>query len=122
MTLQQVFAHQAKHGPRVQPSKGSAVEREIYLRQQILDYCAQQWPAWLVISARTDERSTIAVGAHDVTCFMPGAVKMFELKKKDGKVTKEQQIWIHQMATLGHTVHVIRSMEEFLTIVKPNKL
>lgn len=119
LTREQVLAHQAKHGPRVQPSKGSAVERESKLRQQILDYCAAQWPTWLVISARTDTQSTIAVGAHDCTIFAPQKIFCLELKNRTGKLSQEQTVWAFQMGRLGHEVYVIRSMEEFLTIVKP---
>ena len=95
-----------------------AVERESDLRDDILQYCRGKWPQWPVITARTDKRSTIGVGVHDVTVFMPeGRVLCLELKRKGGKLSTEQRGWALQMEQCGHTVHECRSMSEFLKIV-----
>lgn len=92
-------------------------EREVGhggLQEQIRAFCAEQWPKWLVIQARSDQRSTIAVGAHDFTVFLPGGrLLCVETKAKGKKQTPEQLAWAKQMEMLGHTVHVCRSLDEF---------
>lgn len=96
-----------------------APELESTLRDDIDKYCRNQWPQWLIIAARTDRRSTIAEGAHDVTIFADkGRTFCFELKSKTGKPTVEQLGWAMRMQALGHVVKVIRSMTEFLEAVK----
>jgi hypothetical protein len=93
-------------------------QRESKLSDSIAAWCASQWPKWLVIRARTDQKSTIAVGCQDLTIFAPnGRIFLFELKAKDGKLSLEQAAWIAGMRMLGHHVQVIRSMEEFLSAI-----
>lgn len=122
MTREQVDAHEI----RMAKSRARADDKiylgdeflETPLRLKILEYCNKQWPAWLVISARTDQASTIAVGAHDVTLFAPQKIFCIELKSKAGKVDSDQTVWIHQMKKLGHEVFVVRTFQEFLNIVE----
>jgi len=117
-TRTDVIAHQTKsvgkHAPLAQP-----VERERGLHEAILDHCAAQWPRWKVIHARMDKRSTIQVGAQDLTIFMPGGnVLCIECKARREKLTPEQLAWATEMSMLGHSVHVVWSMEDFLAILK----
>lgn len=121
MTSAQVIAHQAKFGPKAPASSGGASREEI-LREQIMAYCAKQWPRWLVISARTDVASTIAVGAHDCTIFAPMKIFCMELKRANGKLSEAQTAWAFEMSRLGHQVFVVRSMDEFMAIVTLEKL
>jgi hypothetical protein len=67
------------------------------------------------IHARTDRRSTIQVGANDLTLFLPSArVLCIECKSKTGKRTQEQLAWACEMAKLGFAVHEIRTFQQFL--------
>lgn len=96
-----------------------APDLESKLRDDIDQYCKNQWPHWVLIVARTDKRSTIAGGAHDITLFADrGRVFCFELKSRTGKLTIDQIGWSKRMELLGHKVKVIRSMSEFLEAVK----
>jgi hypothetical protein len=53
-------------------------------------------------------------GEPDFTILAHGAqVRFVECKRKNGKLTKEQQAFIVHAARNGHVVHVVRSLEEF---------
>lgn len=100
-------------------SIGEPVEQEMKLHEDIMSYCMAKSPRWMFIRARSDKRSGIAIGANDMTIFMgDGKVLCVECKSKTGKLTKEQLIWREEMRLLGHTVHEVRSMEDFFKAVK----
>lgn len=120
-------ADYAKGNPFSEPGKAIAstecgkggVDRESKLRAEILAFCAKQWPVWLVVSARPDQRSTVAVGSHDLSIWVPGGdVIAIELKKKDGKLSPAQQAWARQMAMLDTMVYVVRSFADFESILR----
>lgn len=96
-------------------------DREIKLAEAIRDHCAKQWPPWLVSSARTDVPSTLPVGYPDMTVWGPGWVALLELKSKTGKPSPAQREWGAKFAALGWTMHVIRTMDEFLAAVEASK-
>lgn len=103
------------------PSLGRAIkskiERELALHDQIIAHCSKQWPRWKYIRANPAAKSTIAEGCQDFTIFLPGGrVLCVECKRTDGKLGDTQQIWAKEMEMLGHKVHVVRSMDEFLAI------
>lgn len=115
-----VINHQVRMAKnRPSPTRDDAPELESTLRTEIDKFCNEQWPKWLVVAARTDKKSTIPTGCHDCTIFASrGRVFCLELKSKTGKPTQEQLGWAVLMRNVGHTVHLIRSMSEFLEIVK----
>lgn len=87
------------------------------LHEKIKEHCDKQWPRWKYITSRTDQKSTIGVGIHDFTIYLPGGKTLnIECKTKDGKLTEEQAIWIHELRMLEHPVHIVRSLEEFKAI------
>jgi hypothetical protein len=94
------------------------IERELKLHDDIIRYCNAQWPRWKYIHARTDQRPTIAVGCQDFTIFAPGRVLCIECKRADGKPDHDQLIWHKEMEMLGHTVHIVRSLSEFLEVAR----
>lgn len=94
------------------------VQHERVLHKSIMAYCDSQWPKWKMIHARMDKRPTIAEGAQDFTIFMPDSkVLCVECKARKEKPTPEQLAWATEMQMLGHTVHVVRSMDEFMTAI-----
>jgi hypothetical protein len=100
-----------------------AVVREIALHESIMAYCDSQWPKWKYIRARSDRESTIAVGCQDFTIFLPGGrILLMECKSKTGKLSPAQRNWAHEMNALGHTVHEVRSFDEFLTLIERPQL
>ena len=104
----------------------SAVERQAErevgkggLQEQILAHCRAQWPKWKVIQSRSDQRSAIAVGAHDMTIYLPkGAVLNIECKAKGKKQSKEQLSWAKELEMLGHFVYVVRDLNFFIGLAQ----
>jgi len=103
-------------------SHPGAAERETGkggLHEQIMDYCNAQWPRWKFIHSRTDQKSTVAVGSHDFTIFLPGGrTVLIECKAKGGKLSNEQLAWAKELSLLGHGVNVVFSLEEFKRVVE----
>lgn len=98
--------------------EAGGVANELDLHNEIIKHCCAQFPQWKYIHANPTVKSTIQVGAQDFTIFLPGRRTLcIECKSKDGKVDPDQRIWHKEMQMLGHDVHVIRSMEEFLKLV-----
>ena len=96
----------------------SGEEREMPLHDKIMAWCNSQHPRVKYIRARSDRESTIQVGAQDFTLFLPnGRLLCIECKSATGKLTHEQQAWSKEMEMLGHAVHVVRSMEEFMKLI-----
>ncbi len=122
MTLAEYLAYEARSiasRKRVIGDDSTPVTQEIPLHDEIIKYCRSQWPAWKFRHARTDKRTTEEIGVEDFTIFLPGGKTLhLELKAKDKKQTPEQLAWAKQLEMLGHQVHVIRSMEEFLQLTK----
>lgn len=125
MTQAEVIAHEErvarsrKPQPMMQWQPADRETGEGGLHEKITEYCNKQWPRWKYIHSRTDKRSRVEVGSHDFTIFMSkGRTLCVECKAKRGKLTVEQTIWRHEMATLGHTVHVAYSFEQFLELTK----
>lgn len=88
------------------------------LQEMISHWCRSQWPRVKFIQARSDEKSTIAVGAHDFTIYLPdGVVLSIECKAKGNKISPDQAAWIKELEMLGHKVHVVWSFQEFLDLV-----
>lgn len=111
-----------------QPVPEDATLKELPLHDEIIAFCYQQHPRWKYIHANPTAKSTIAKGCQDFTLFLPGGVTLcIECKSKTGKLKPDQLAWKLQMEMLGHTVHVIQSMSDFLklvsetTQVKPNE-
>jgi hypothetical protein len=103
------------------PATDDAVTNEKGLHVEIMAWCDKQWPRIKYIHARMDRKSTIAVGAHDLTLFMPGGkVLCIECKAKAGKLSNEQLAWTAEMRLNGHEVWVVRSMGEFEGLVRGN--
>jgi hypothetical protein len=93
-----------------------SVEEEADLHAQIIDYCRSK--GWGYIHGRMDRRSTVTEGSPDfVICADSGRVFFVEAKSKDGKVSVKQQAWIAQAKRNGHTVHVLRSVQELNDII-----
>lgn len=123
-TQQEVYAYQAKRAAahRVQksvadfaaPIKG--FEKESRLRESVSEWCESQWPKWVIVSPRPDVPSTLPLGCQDLTIFGPFPMCLLvELKSKSGKLSQDQNVWKARMASLGWTVHTIRTLDEFLT-------
>ena len=99
------------------PSVDEAPMSERRLHELIEAHCRAQ--GWLAIHSRMDWETTLAKGVPDFVIYADrGRVITIECKSRIGKLRPEQAAW-HRMAELnGHKVHVVRSFQEFLEVVR----
>lgn len=117
MTLADVLAHQAKHSkasPQDAP-KAATGDREDVLHNAIIAHCKQR--GWIYFHGSTAHRAARTVGEPDFTLLLPaGRVLFVECKTAVGKLSPEQlglKLWAEK---LGHEIHTVRSMSEFLAL------
>ena len=119
-------ARNAKRQPSIEPPSPegparSGCDREGKLHQQIIDWCDRQWPRWKYVHSRFGVKSTLDEGVCDFAIAAPGGRTFYiECKTKDGKLDPAQRDWIAEMNRLGHNVHTVRSMDEFLNLTRPH--
>lgn len=95
------------------------VPLEAPLHQEVMDWCDSQqpWP-WMYVHSRMDRKSTTHKGVPDFVIFGPFPLCLvLEGKARDEKQKPEQLLWAAKMKRIGWTVHMFRSMPEFLSIV-----
>lgn len=121
MTEQDVLTHQAKLEASRRAKAGlsdpnEGFDRESELRCAISDFCKAK--GWICFAGATNKRTGRVLGEPDMH-IMAECGKMFhvELKSKTGKVRLEQLQMMAWAQKLGHTIHIVRSLEEFFTIV-----
>ena len=109
-----------KGAPSAPDDAGEAfVGREAELHRQIEDELIRR--RWYFVHSRTDRKTTQKKGVTDFIVAAPfsppfGEPKTFwiEIKRKGGKLTKEQTATRHVLLALGHRWSVVYSFEEFL--------
>ena len=70
------------------------------------------------IHSRMDRPTSIACGAPDFVIAMPGGKTLWlECKTAKGKLTTEQNAWLHWLKGKGHEAHVVRSMRQFMDLM-----
>lgn len=119
MTQEQVNAYLARQreGAHKLAATGKAVEREADLHDQILAECRRR--GWIALHGRMDLASGRTIGEPDFVLMADnGRVLFIECKTKAGKIRPEQQALHAWAARLEHTVHVVRSLVEFMEIAK----
>lgn len=98
----------------------TSCDRERELHADIINFCNSQWPRWKYRHARMDKATTEEEGVEDFTIFAPnGRTFHFECKASKAKLSDKQRDWRFEMARLGHEVHLIYSMSDFLDVIKP---
>ena len=120
----------ARQGKQPEKSK-SGVDRESELHAQIIKECMKR--GWPFIHNRMDRMSTSTIGAPDfvilgvyssrgVTQFFDRTnspeIYLIECKTRTGKLSVEQLGFQRMAERIGHRVHVVRSLEEFLKVIE----
>ena len=94
----------------------AGVERESDLHAQIFDECRRR--GWIALHGNMAERTHRTMGEPDFVIMADGGRVMFvECKSRTGKLSPAQAALKHHAEKLGQTVHVVRSMEEFLKLI-----
>jgi hypothetical protein len=93
----------------------SGVGREADLHAQVFDECRRR--GWIALHGSMAERTCRTLGEPDFVILADaGRVLFVECKSRSGKLSPAQAALKHHAEKLGHMVHVVRSMEEFLRI------
>lgn len=111
---QTILLRTQRGNPQAPPAE--SVARESDLHDAIAAYCTAR--QWVVFHSRMDRRTTTGVGLPDFVILADGGrTFLIEAKSKLGKLRPEQLGVILWAERRGHTIHVVRSMGEFLEIV-----
>ena len=115
MTQSEVDAYQMRHAPKlVTPQAGC--DKESKLHEQIFDECRRR--GWIALHGAMSERTHRTDGEADFSIMASGGRRFdIECKTRTGKLSMEQAAMLHHAKTLGHTIHVVRSFEEFLKLI-----
>ena len=99
------------------PSAGaSGVSRESELHEEIFDECRAR--GWIALHGSMAERTCRTLGEPDFTILAEaGRVLFVECKTRSGKLSPAQTALKLHAEKLGHTIHVVRCLEEFRQIL-----
>lgn len=93
-------------------STGSEAE----LHAKVFDECRRR--GWIAFHGSMSERTSRTKGEYDfVILANQSRIFLVECKTAKGKLSPEQQAIHAWSIKLGHTPHVVRSIEEFLKII-----
>lgn len=97
-------------------SNPNAVVHEADLHNDIIEECKRR--QWIVFHGSMAHRAMRTPGEPDFVILAEyKKVYLIECKSKTGKLTTEQLGIAMWSERLGHKVHVVRSMAEFLTVI-----
>ena len=100
--------------PRLLPGRTGTV-REASLHEEIFDECRRR--GWIALHGSMAERTCRTLGEPDFTILANGGRVLFvECKTRTGKLSPAQAALKFHAEKLGHTVHIVRSLDEFLRI------
>lgn len=128
MTQAEVDAYQMRHASKsATPKEGCDKESELHA--QIFDECRRR--GWIALHGAMSERTHRTDGEWDFTIvgshietWVDGAgpsvvpfILFIECKTRTGKLSPAQFALHHHANTHGHTIHVVRSFDEFLKLL-----
>ena len=100
----------------VQPSIYDEVDDESELHCQVIDYCKSK--GWVIFHGSMAHKTKRTPGEPDATILADnGRVFFIEMKRKNGKESPAQIGIRLQAEKLGTTIHVVKSIEQFIDIV-----
>ena len=99
----------------VRGQKGGGVPRESDLHEAVFDECRRR--GWIALHGSMAERTCRTLGEPDFVILAAGGrVLLVECKSRSGKLSPAQAALKHHAEKLGHTIQVVRSLEEFLKL------
>ena len=105
-----LFCPVAQSGKQ-KPESGN-FRKEAELHEEIFDECRTR--GWIALHGSMAERTCRTLGEPDFTILADGGRVLFvECKTRTGKLSPAQAALKFHAEKLGHTIHVVRSLEEF---------
>ena len=102
--------------PDVVGLRAGGVSHEAELHEQIFDECRSR--GWIALHGSMAERTCRTLGEPDFVVLAGGGRVLFvECKTRTGKLSPAQAALKYHAEKLGHTVHVVRSLEEFRKLI-----
>ena len=99
------------------PSSKDGCDVESELHEEIKSFCKRK--TWICFTGSMAHRAMRTLGECDFTILADGGRVFFiEAKTRIGKLTPEQQGIVIWAEKLGHKIHVVRSIQQFLEIVE----
>lgn len=120
MSSKQVADHMARQMARLEAKnpairRGPAADDESDLHEAIMAECRVR--GWAVIHSRMDRKATCTVGAPDFVIFADNGRTIYvEAKARNRKRGTAQLAFAAHAAKLGHTVHLVNNLEEFMRV------
>lgn len=119
-TRDDIRSYEARNQPKGeaivdQSIANEAVKSESDLHDRIMQECRRR--QWIALHGRMDYATGRTKGEPDFIIIADGAVYFIECKTKTGKLSPDQQAIAHQASRLGHTIHLVRSFQQFLDLV-----
>jgi len=113
-----MLAHEARMNRGIKtPVDTDAVAEESDLHSQIINHCLAS--GWIYLHGSMSTRTSRTLGEPDFIIIASlGRVFFVECKSKSGKLSPAQQNMIHHARCLDTTIHVVRSIREFLELTK----
>lgn len=94
----------------------NGVTSEASLHEEIFAECRHR--GWIALHGSMAERTCRTLGEPDFVILADGGRVLFvECKTRTGKLSPAQAALKFHAEKLGHTVHVVRSLEEFFAVV-----
>lgn len=94
----------------------SGCDKESDLHEQIFAECRRR--GWIQMHGAMSERTHRTEGEPDFSIMASGGRRIdVEAKSRTGKLSPAQVALHHHAKSLGHTIHVVRSFEEFLKLL-----
>lgn len=122
ITLAQFLEMEARVAGNIAPVKAvmglpDAVEQESDLHAEIAAELVRR--RWFFVRSRMDKKTTCQKGVPDFICAAPdGRTYWIECKRKNAKLSKDQNITRHVLLALGHKHATVYSFEEFVEATK----
>jgi hypothetical protein len=93
-------------------------ELESMLHAQIIDYCKAK--GWICFHGAMHKRAWRNLGEPDFQIYADkGRCFLVEAKTKTGKLRPEQVGMALWAVKLGHKIHCVRSMDDFILAIQP---
>lgn len=115
--FQEMLRRTNPRAPVVDGGGGKNRKKESELHAEIIEECKRR--GWLYFHGSMAHETYRTLGEPDFQIWADGGRKFaFECKRRGGKLSTAQLGVIAWAQKLGHTIHVITTLEEFLEIVK----